>query len=146
MKSNKGITLTSLIIYIIVLMLALGVLSVISKFFYRNLDYVESLGDNVSEYNKFNMFFLEDAKKNTNIISISNDNKQIIFGDGTVYTYKGGNDKSIYRNKVKVCRNVETCRFLEKENDSNKDIISVQIYMDSTNLIEFSTDYVLKYW
>lgn len=146
MKSNKGITLTSLIIYIIVLMLVLGILSVISRFFYRNLGYVEDLGDYVSEYNKFNMFFLEDAKKNKSIISISNDNKQITFGDGTVYTYKSGEDKSIYRNKVKVCRNVESCMFEKKENDNDKDIISVQIYMDNSSLVKFSTDYVLRYW
>ena len=146
MKSNKGVTLTSLIIYIIVLMLTLGVLTLISRYFYKNLGYVQGIGDYVSEYNKFNMFFLEDVKKNKKIISISQSGNEVIFGDGTVYTYKAGGDNSIYRNKVKVCQNVEGCKFSMKENDNNKDIINVEIYMDNNNFILLTTDYVLKYW
>ena len=85
MKSNRGVTLTILIIYIIVLVLVIGILTNISNNFYANKDYIMENGKYISEFNKFNMYFVEDAKNNSNIYSISEN--EIIFADGTIYTF-----------------------------------------------------------
>ena len=142
--NNKGITLTSLIVYIIALTIIIAVLSGISKNFYSNIDYITDKGKYISEYNKFNMYFIEDVKNNSDIYSISSN--EIIFKDGTVYSYKANGDNSIYRNKVKICRNVYLCEFTKSQNANNKNVINVHIYMNEGELLELSTDYVLKYW
>lgn len=143
-KNNKGVTLTSLIVYIIALIVTIGILSAISRNFYSNVSYITDKGKYISEYNKFNMHFIEDVKNNSDIYSITTN--EIILKDGTVYTYKGGQDKSIYRNKVKICRNVELCEFTKRETQDGKKIINVHIYMNESDLLELSTDYILKYW
>lgn len=142
--NNKGITLSYLIIYIIALIITIGILSSISKNFYSNVGYIADKGKYVSEFNKFNMYFIEDVKKNSDLYEIKTD--EIVFRDGTVYTYRAGEDKSLYRNKVKVCRNVELCEFTQSENRDGKKIINVRIYMGGDDLVQLSSDYVLKYW
>ena len=142
--NNKGVTLSYLIIYIIALIITIGILSSISKNFYSNVGYIADKGKYISEFNKFNMYFVEDVKNNSDIYNITTN--QVIFRDGTVYTYKADDDKSIYRNKVKVCKNVELCEFTENQNIDGKKIINVKIYMGGDDLVELSSDYVLKYW
>lgn len=147
MKSNKGVTLTILIIYIIALSIVIGVLTNISNNFYANTKYIMDNGKYISEFNKFNMYFIEDVKNNSNIYSITGN--EIIFEDGTIYTYKSNPDKAIYRNNVKICRNIESCVFTKTEetvNSINKKIINVSVIFDASELFETSTDYVLKYW
>lgn len=147
LKSNKGVTLTMLVIYIIILTLAIGILAMISNYFYANTKYITDSGKYISEFNKFNMYFIEDVKNNSNIYSIKTN--EIIFNDGTVYTYKATLDNSIYRNNVKICKNVQFCEFSKTENasdDSKKIIISVRMVLNQSKLFETSTDYVLRYW
>ena len=50
MKSERAITLESLIIYITVTVLAIGILSKISTVFYNNIQYVDSEGIFAIEY------------------------------------------------------------------------------------------------
>ena len=101
MKSQKGITLTSLVIYIVVLLIVLGLLSNISKYFYSNTKYIT------------------DAK-------------------------------TIYRNKVEICKNVQICTFDKvEETDTNgftKQIIKVKFAVKSSEIFVKENNYVLKYW
>lgn len=145
MKKESGITLTSLIIYIITIMMVMGILSTISKYFYSNVSYISEMGKYVSEYNKFNMYFVKDVKNNTDIYSISNN--KIVFEDGNIYTYSNG---AIYRNKVKICSNIKQCIFKKiEETDKNnftKKIINVNVLIDGSKAFVGENDYVLKYW
>ena len=147
MKSNRGVTLTILIIYIIALMLVIGILANISSNFYANKDYILENGKYISEFNKFNMYFVEDVKNNSNIYSMSQN--EIIFADGTIYTFTETPDEAVYRNKVKICKNVKFCEFTKLEEEVNnikKIIINVKMIIDASEMFETSTDYVLKYW
>lgn len=145
MKSEKGITLTYLIIYIILLILVVSTLSIVSTHFYSNTKYLMDNGKYVSEFDKFNMYFIEDVKNNKETYSV--DTNKIVFEDGTVYTYS---EKSIYRNKVELCRNIENCIFskLEETDDNNftKKIINVKLSIAGENKFETEINYVLKYW
>lgn len=147
MKSEKGITLTSLVIYIVLLMLVVSFLSLVSSKFYSKTEYLKDANKYSSEYNKFNMYFIEDVKNNNNIYSISEDNKQIVFEDGTMYTYS---NQSIYRNKVKICDNVKFCAFTKREetdqNNFTKIIINVNMKINANPEFETQNDYTLKYW
>ena len=144
-KNEKGITLISLIIYIIVLILVLSLLTYITASFNDNMKILENLGKNMPSFNKFNMYFIEDVKNNKDICYI--DDSKIVFDDGTTYTYQ---DNNIYRNKTKICENIPFITFSFREetddNDFTKKVITVQMVLKGTDVIELENDYVLKYW
>lgn len=147
MKSEKGITLMTLIIYMIVMCLVISMLALVSNLFYSNTEYINENSKNMSEYNKFNMYFIEDVKNNKDILSISN--TEIIFEDGTTYNYKTTPDNSIYRNKVKICSNIAYCNFSQIDEtigDVTKKIINVHVVINGTKIFETNNQYVLKYW
>ena len=147
MKEEKGITLVSLIIYMIILTFAIGMLGTVSDMFFANTNYITESGKYISEFNKFNMYFIEDVKNNQNTYEVTD--HQIIFEDGTIYTYQENPDNSIYRNKVKICTNIAFCQFTKqehKENNVTKNLIQVHMAIKSSKLFEIQNEYVLKYW
>lgn len=145
MKSQKGVTLTSLVLYILLLMMVIGLLTTISDHFYKNTGYVSELGKYVSEYNKFNMFFVEDVKNNTETYSV--ENNKIIFGDGTMYTFA---ENSIYRNKVQICKNIYGAIFSQikelDEANNTKTVVNVKLIINGSKVFSTENSYVLKYW
>lgn len=143
MKKENGITLITLIIYMIVMCIVISILASISNFFFRNTNIIKEDSKYISEYNKFNMYFLDDIKNNENTLEVKND--EIIFEDGTTYTFKKGPDNSIYRNKAKICNNIEYCYFDEKTHNSKK-IIQVDMVVKGSKIFETNNEYVLKYW
>lgn len=147
MKQEKGITLLSLVIYMIVLVMVISMLAIISDMFFTNTKYLNESGKYVSEYNKFNMYFIEDVKNNKDTYEVTNN--EIIFEDGTVYTYKEGPDYGIYRNKVKICNNIAFCNFTKTEKveeNITKNIIGITIAIDSSKSFIVENEYVLRYW
>lgn len=147
MKSEKGITLMSLILYVILLVLVVSMLSIMSDLFFSNTEILTNNSKYIAELNKFNMYFIEDVKNNNDIYKI--ENNKIIFEDGTIYTYNASPDNGIYRNKVKICDNIEFCKFSAKQqktNNTNKKIINVQMIIESPKVFYTNNDYTLKYW
>ena len=172
MKSEKGVTLINIVVYLIGMTLIISALAGISNFFFQNKNYLLEKSKYISEYNKFNMYFIEDLKKNKtaeiepvykkNSLNVETDvlaGSRIIFADGTVYTYRkyadgdGENDYGIYRNRVKICSGIENCIFqiVPASNSQEittgpykgKRIITVQMTIDSFTTLN---NYVLKYW
>lgn len=145
MKQEKGITLVSLIIYIILLMFVVAILSNISQHFYSNTSYIQEMGKYISEFNKFNMYFIEDIKNNSDTYTVTKD--KLVFADGTIYTYS---NKSIYRNKVEICTNINICEFTKREeqdkNNFTKKIVNVKMEIEGSKTFNSENDYVLKYW
>lgn len=116
MKNQRGITLTSLSIYIIGMMVVIGIIATLTTFFYKNMNKIDD--KNVStDYTKFtNIFSSEINQKGNTIIEaktyIENNKKisYIIFSSGNQYTYKEEN-KSIYKNNIKICTQIDKCEF-----------------------------------
>lgn len=112
MTNNKGITMISLIIYIIVITFILSGLTAITTSFYKNVNEVDKGSESAVSFSRFNMYFLNDIKEEEAEISdVTPDGKSIAIGfkrDGqtNVATYRlSGN--SIYRNNVKICSKVK---------------------------------------
>ena len=61
MRSEKGITLISLIIYVIALTIVIGIIAVISGYFYKNVATASVDVEPMVEYTKFNSFFSEEV-------------------------------------------------------------------------------------
>ena len=131
----------------IALTLVLSMLAVVSNMFSSNTKYVSEDGKYISEYNKFAMYFISDIKNNSETYSVTNN--EIVFEDGTVYTYKPEPDYGIYRNKVKICSNITFCNFEEIqkiEEKMEKKIIKVNMSIRSSKTFQIENEYVLKYW
>lgn len=146
MKSQKGVTLLSLVIYIIVLTIVVSILALISRSFFSNMSYVKDQATYAPEFNKFNMFFIQDIKNNTTATVNGN---EIQFADGTRYTFNA-DQKEIYRNDKRIAKNVQVVIFTsrtETVRSTTKNIINVNMAIGNTNaLFNKSIDYVLKYW
>lgn len=118
MKSEKGITLISLTVYLIAMVIVVAVVAVVSGYFYKNTKGLKENIDPIGEYTKFNAFFSEELNhENIKVLECNTKNKQteqkesyIVFDDGVQYTFIKEN-KGIYRNKVKICREIEDCDF-----------------------------------
>ena len=125
MKSNKGITITSLIIYVIAMALIIVLLSRITTFFYKNVDTSALDESPTSQYTKFSNALTKETNISGNkVITVSNgtddsgkQSNYIIFSDGNQYTYKEQNH-SIYKNKIKICSNIDRCTFAYQYSNS----------------------------
>ena len=78
LKSEKGVTLTTLVIYIIVLVVALGILATVSTFFYKNVILIKDSAKYAAEFDKFNASFIKEVALDENSILIVGDRYKVI--------------------------------------------------------------------
>ncbi len=144
MKSQKGITLTSLVIYVGISTVIISMVGLVTSFFLNNIYDIKQQDTNITEFNKFNMFFINDVKQNSDVTVGEN---KITFEDGTEYVYNE-EEKAIYRNDTKITKNVTSFSFnvgtYKIEDTKEKKLITVNIYLGDSfaQIIE----YVLRYW
>lgn len=135
MQTEKGLTLISVTIYVIAMLIIVAVITVLTSYFYRNIDINSVSQDLNQQYTKFNSYFTEEVNKKGNklleIGETKSDNgnstqNYIIFSSGNQYTYIPEN-QGIYMNKVKIAQNITGCTFTSAEGENGKTIISVVI-------------------
>lgn len=139
MKSEKGMTLISVTIYVIAMLIIVTIITILTSYFYKNID-INSVSDDLNQqYTRFNSYFTEEVNKKGNFItaigeieiedvedeSRSINQKYIVFSSGNQYTYIPDND-GIYMNNIKIANNITECNFEKKEEDG-KTKITVQI-------------------
>ena len=78
MKSQKGVTLISVIVYLFAMVMALTIVGLITSFFFENIFGIKETGELINQYNKFNMFFLEDMK-NSYAVTVDKVNNKVQF-------------------------------------------------------------------
>ena len=149
MKNNRGITLTSVIIYVIGLIVVVGTISTITTYFYKNIKVDEINDDSNTQYTQFSSVFLKEINKEGNYVVEANTEKDennnitssyIIFGTGNQYTFLSSNH-SIYKNKVKICENIENCEFSSSLADAQ---YSITVNL-KTNSIDLTGDNAITY-
>ncbi len=145
MKNNKGITITSLIIYVLGMIIVIAIIATLTSFFYKNINISEINKDKTTQYTQFSSVFSDEINKENNSVidcktTIENNEKisYIIFSTGNQYTFK---NNSIYKNKIKICTNIENCDFSYTYKDS-KYFIKVN-YKDAT--IDMTNDNAIVY-
>lgn len=152
MKSEKGITLISLTVYIIGMLIVVAVISVASGFFYKNTIGLTTTIDPVVEYTKFNTFFADEVNhENIKVLECKTDyevpedsnsnvtSSYIVFDDEVQYTFIKEN-YSVYRNKVKICDGVDSCKF-EYKIQNGKPVVKVTFKVNDNTK---ETTYTLK--
>lgn len=138
MKSNRGVTIASLTIYVIAMLAVVGIIATITSFFYTNVTNLEDSSANVSEITKFNMYFLQEVK-NTSSEIIELKENSMTFSTGNVFTFQ---DNSIYLNNIRICENIKNLQFSIEENN-NKQIINVLITVGENVEYTKTTKYVM---
>ena len=125
MKNNKGITLTALVVYIIVLVIVLGIISAILNQFYQNTGQLLSNTDDVLEFNHFNTFFLKEIKATGNKVDNISSN-YILFTSGNSFSVQ---NKKIYYNNIEICKGVESFLVQSGKDGDGKDsdIVHIEI-------------------
>lgn len=136
MISSKGITLTSLVVYIIVMMMVIGVISSVSLMFYSNTEHLDNATKDMAEFNNFNNYFIKEIKSaNNKINQISADGKYIIFDSGNSFIQK---DNKIFFNDLQIAKNVNNINFAyykDAEGKEHKDIVTVSVEFENYSKI-----------
>lgn len=113
MKSNKGITMISLITYIIGLTIVIGLIATLTTYFYKNIN-INDVNSDTTQYTRFSSIFSEEINNKGNYViacqPITNEVSYIIFSSGNQYTFDE-KSKAIYKNNIKICDNIDMCDF-----------------------------------
>lgn len=125
MKSERGVTITSIMIYVIALTVAVLTIGRLITYFYKNINVIDTSSVSDGEYMKFNSYFTDEVNIEGNEVELcaveNGTNYIIFFKTQNQYTFKNG---KIYRGKVKICDNIDSCTFSYEENTK---IISVDL-------------------
>lgn len=138
MKSQRGVTLTSLVVYVVAITIIVSIMAVITTNFYKTIDDSNSNIEPYVEYTKFNSYFTDDINKES-IKILDCNNNYIALNDEVQYTYVSEN-KAIYKNRVKICKDVTACRF-STEIKNGKEVIKIQMTIGNK---EYTNSYTLK--
>lgn len=137
MKSTKGITLISLTIYILGITIAIATIAVLSSYFYKNIDYTDKNINHIIEFTEFNNFFTEETNhKDIQVVECKSN--YIVFSNNVQYSFIKEN-KGIYKDLVKICRNVESCTFRTKSvNDKTVIVVKIKIENGQQKTMEYT--------
>lgn len=126
MRSNKGITLTSLIVYIIVFCIVIGTVATISGYFVKNSDEVVISSNSSEQYNRLTTYLSEDINSiNRDSIIIENNNCiNITFKDGLFHKYLYNDEKIYYISgkdgtidkTITICNKIKAYNFKKEDN------------------------------
>ncbi len=138
LKSCKGITLTSLVIYVIVLMVVIALMSGFSGYFNKNINQITIKEESNEQFTRFLAYLTKDIN-NENIkfakTGQENDIEYIIikFEENEEHQYLYKKDSIYYINeaknkKIRICNNVNSCDF---EYDNTNKILTVNIIINN---------------
>lgn len=129
MKNQNGITLTSLVIYVIAMVIVLGIMSSIITEFYKNTNNLNLDTDEIVQFNNFNTYFLKTLKTKGNKVDSIKDN-YILFSSGDSFSF---DNHQIYYNNVAICNGVEKFTILLGKNGDgiNQDIVYVTLVFEN---------------
>ena len=128
-KSQKGVTMISLIIYISCFVVVTSIIATLTTFFYNNTTLMDDEVYNAAEYNKLNMYLVKESEEKGNRLSdIKLDRASmpyIEFTNGNRYTL----DKDshlLYFNKICLCEDVQGLS-VETDYTSGKEVVKVKV-------------------
>lgn len=160
LKSNKGITLLDVILYMIAVVMVLGIMTSVRNIFFSRMTVMQSVAKYAQEFDNFNAYFVKDVKECYNVIikkdSSSNDIELRLLSENNaikvVYTYKDSETTgSIYRGPIRVASNVRSLNCTKNiiyVNNVQKVLLRLEIVMGGKTDVAFTKAirYTFKYW
>lgn len=111
MKSNRGISLVSLAVYVVVAAIVVGILAFTNANFFSKVSELTGKTEIVNEHIKFVASFLKDAKNSDKVSEYSA--TKLRLSDNVTYEIKiiedddpSENEYAIYRENVKICEGI----------------------------------------
>ena len=111
MKSNKGISLISLSVYVIVAAIVVGILTFMNANFFSKISDLTEKTEIVNEHLKFVSAFLKDVKNSEKVTEYTTNKIKLL--DNVTYEIKvieaeneAENKYAIYRDDVKICEGI----------------------------------------
>lgn len=134
MKKENGITLTSLVIYIMGLLIVIGTLSMFLSFYYSNVKKNTYSNSSAEEYSKFTMYITNDINSE-NIINASCETNQYIYfkldnemihgyvyQNKCIYYIEKDKDNNLVK-QIELCKKVEKCEFNYNKTENSVNVI-----------------------
>ena len=139
-KNQKGITLVSLMVYLIGLIAIIGIVAVLTSFYSKNVATMNDTSEVNSEFNKFDAKMIQETKTAGNEIE-EVFGTTIKFKNGNTYTY---GDNRIYQNAVTVSKYVKDFA-VNFSQDGDKQILSVYVTFGKGKIeVAKSVSYVVE--
>lgn len=141
MRKNQGITLTSLVVYIISLLVLVGTMATLTKYFYKNLDEVTIENKVSAEYIEFTNYLTNDTNsQNIENVFLGEDGKKVTikFTDFSAHRYQI-EEGSIYYVEIKdneLIKKIRICRDVDDENSNfslSNNILQTNIKFNNGN-------------
>lgn len=129
MREEKGISLISLVVYIIGMIVVMAVVGTLLSFYNNNVVSMNDTADVNMELNKFIAKMIEETKEAGNQVMDISD-KTVRFKSGNTYTY---GDNRIYENTIVVSNYVKDFS-VNLETDGNKQMLRVYIVLEKGNV------------
>lgn len=147
MKGQKGVTLTSLTVYIIVSTILLGTLAFININFMSELGELTKSSKYTNEMTKFYSYFIKDVKSAKRVLTFSENT--IKFDNGIQYeiryrSNKGADENQtyniyeVYRNNILITDKFSGV-FLNYNNE--EEYINVRLYIEEEDIIKEDEQY-----
>lgn len=128
LKSKKGVTMLSLVIYVASFVVVAGIVGGITVFFYNNTNMISNEVYSAAEYNKFNMYLVEESEESGNFyegFDTSSDMYELTFSNGDVYTLDTNNNL-LYYNSICLCEDVQDLS-VDVDYSTGKEVVKVKI-------------------
>lgn len=137
MRSQKGITMMGLVIYITSFLVVTGIVAGITAFFYGNSNLMTQELYSAADYNKLNLYLVRESEQVGNRVSeISllgetpkegedKDAYYVIFSNGDRFTYDYDNHL-LYYNSICLCEDVQKFK-VNTSYDTGKEVVSVMV-------------------
>ena len=127
-KNEKGFTLISAIMYLLVATIVISLIVAISAGVIKSFRVANDDTAKITEINKINMYMLEEMNNPENKIDvISADGTYISFTQGGKYTFKGN---ILYKDTYKIAEGIETVegtKFFSVDQQNGKTVLTVNL-------------------
>ena len=144
MKSNRGVTLASLTVYVIVLAIILIILTFVSSNFTSQVSEVTNKGKLSNEVLKLYSYIISDIKSSNKVIEYSDD--FVRFDNNSKYyiryvngsSNKEKNQYAIYKNDILISENIMDGKF-KYDYENNTFSIDIKYFYGNTLVNESKT-------
>jgi len=147
MKSERGITIATLMVYVVAMAMVIITVTNITRYFYANVTYTEDTTEYAKDYLAFLQCITEEINKTNNTVFICDEDEDengeyqryIIFSKThNQYTFMQS-ENAIYKNQTKICENVTECSFGQSENGTK---LAISLTLKDGK--EYSTTYTVR--
>jgi len=147
MKSERGITLSTLMVYLVAMAMVIITVTNITRYFYANVTHTENTTEYAEDYLKLSVYLTEEVNEKDNIILQNGEDKEnetviqkyVIFSKSyNQYTFKP-EEKAIYKNQEKICDNIKNCVFTPSPDNTK---LTVNITMEDDK--QYNTTYTIR--